>query len=119
MADENPKGAASGKPEAVMAPGQNGQEQAKVVWDNSNMSTSYANVVNISMTREECGLFFGTNLTTGIGGRGELTIRLSDRIIMTPHAAKRLCMLLEANLKAYEERYGKLEVLEARRVTDV
>jgi hypothetical protein len=74
------------------------------------MSTSYANVVNVSMTREECGLFFGTNLTSGIGGLSEVTIRLSDRIIMTPHAAKRLSILLEANLRAYEDRYGKLEV---------
>ena len=74
------------------------------------MSTSYANVVNVSVTREECGLFFGTNLTTGIGGGGAVTIKLSDRIIMTPHAAKRLSLLLDANLRAYEERYGKLEV---------
>ena len=74
------------------------------------MSTSYANVVNVSVTREECGLFFGTNLTTGIGGTGEVTIKLSDRIIMTPHAAKRLSILLDAHLRAYEERYGKLEV---------
>jgi hypothetical protein len=36
-------------------------------WDDSSMSTSYANVTNVSITREECGLFFGTNLTTGMG----------------------------------------------------
>ena len=79
-------------------------------WDDSEMSTSYANVVNVSMTREECGLFFGTNLTTGFGGGGEVSIKLTDRIIMTPHAAKRLSVLLEANLRGYEERYGKLAV---------
>ena len=79
-------------------------------WDDSEMSTSYANVVNVSMTREECGLFFGTNLTTGFGGGGAVTIRLTDRIIMTPHAAKRLSVLLEANLRGYEEKYGTLAV---------
>ena len=79
-------------------------------WDDSDMKTSYANVVNVAMTREECGLFFGTNLTTSISGGDEVTIRLTDRIIMTPHAAKRLAVLLEANLRGYEERYGKLEV---------
>lgn len=88
----------------------NGVEQPTFNWDDSSMSTSYANVVNVSVTREECGLFFGTNLTTGIGGSGEVTIKLTDRIIMTPHAAKRLLILLSANLRAYEERYGKLEV---------
>jgi hypothetical protein len=79
-------------------------------WDDSSMSTSYANVTNVSITREECGLFFGTNLTSGMGVEDEVTIKLSDRIIMTPHAAKRLSLLLEINLRAYEERHGKLDV---------
>lgn len=93
------------------AAGSNGSAaQPTLKWDDSSMSTSYANVVNVSMTREECGLFFGTNLTTGIGGGGEVTIKLSDRIIMTPHAAKRLSILLESHLRGYEERYGKLDV---------
>ncbi|MCB1800256.1 MAG: DUF3467 domain-containing protein [Gammaproteobacteria bacterium] len=93
------------------ATGNNGSAaQPTLKWDDSSMSTSYANVVNVSMTREECGLFFGTNLTTGIGGAAEVTIKLSDRIIMTPHAAKRLSILLENHLRGYEERYGKLDV---------
>ena len=87
-----------------------GGSQPSLKWDDSAMSTSYANVVNLSMTREEVGLFFGTNLTSGMGATNELTIRLSDRIIMTPHAAKRFSSLLVANLKAYEERYGKLDI---------
>lgn len=98
---------------SAKAAGANGAAQPTLKWDDSSMSTSYANVVNVSVTREECGLFFGTNLTTGIGGGGEVAIKLSDRIIMTPHAAKRLSILLNANLKAYEERYGKLEVQRA------
>jgi len=81
-----------------------------VNWDDSDMTTTYANVANVAMTREECGLFFGTNLTTSISSAEQVTIRLTDRIIMTPHAAKRLAVLLEANLRGYEERYGKLEV---------
>ena len=85
-------------------------QQPRLRWDDSTMSTSYANVFNISMTRDEVGLFFGTNLTSGVGPRNEVTIRLSDRIIMTPHSAKRLWLLLGANVKAYEERHGGLEV---------
>ena len=101
------------QPAAATPPvGANGADtqQPRLKWDDSKMSTSYANVVNVSATREELGLFFGTNLTSGVGGGNEVTIRLSDRIIMTPHAAKRLSLLLAANLKAYEERYGKLDV---------
>lgn len=100
--EEDEKAGANGGAKPASAP--------TLQWDDSAMSTSYANVVNVSMTREECGLFFGTNLTTGFGGSGEVSIRLTDRIIMTPHAAKRLSVLLEANLRGYEERYGKLAV---------
>ena len=108
MTDETTKGAgeAPAGPGGVARPG--GARTLK--WDDSNMTTTYANVVNVAMTREECGLFFGTNLTSGVAGTDEVTIRLSDRIIMTPHAAKRLAVLLEANLRGYEERYGKLDV---------
>ena len=88
----------------------NGAGQATLKWDDSDMSTSYANVVNLSMTREEVGLYFGTNLTSGMAPTTELTIKLSDRIIMTPLAAKRLSVLLAANLKAYEDRYGALDI---------
>ena len=84
--------------------------QVSLNWDDSAMSTSYANVFNISMTRDEVGLFFGTNLTSGVGPSNALTIKLSDRIIMTPHSAKRLMMLLQANVKAYEDRHGALDV---------
>ena len=31
-------------------------------WDHGDMTTSYANVVNVSSTREEVTLLFGTNL---------------------------------------------------------
>ncbi len=89
-------------------------DQLNLKWDDTGMSTSYANVVNLSMTREEVGLFFGTNLTSGMVATNELTIRLSDRIIMTPLAAKRLSLLLAANLKAYEERYGSLDIEEVK-----
>lgn len=112
MADEKEQGTESRTTVDVAA---GGAAQPNLKWDDSSMSTSYANVVNVSVTREECGLFFGTNLTTGIGSTGDVTIKLSDRIIMTPHAAKRLSILLDANLRAYEERYGKLEVQRAEK----
>jgi hypothetical protein len=107
MATDKTKSGEATAPSSVAA---DGAKPSTFNWDDSSMSTSYANVVNVSVTREECGLFFGTNLTTGIGGNGEVTIKLSDRIIMTPHAAKRLLILLNANIRAFEERYGKLEV---------
>ena len=79
-----------------------------VNWDDSQMRSSYANVVNASSTREEVTLFFGTNLTWNPTETREFNVRLSDRIVLNPHAAKRLWTLLGAILKEYETRFGTL-----------
>ncbi len=39
-----------------------------------------------------------------------MTVELSNRIIMTPLAAKRLATILENVLREHERRYGALEV---------
>ncbi len=81
-----------------------------VNWDDSQMRTSYANVVNASSTREEVTLFFGTNLTWNPAESREFHVRLSDRIVLNPYAAKRLWTLLGAILKEYETRFGTLSL---------
>lgn len=81
-----------------------------VNWDDSDMRTSYANVVNASSTREEMTLFFGTNLTWNPAEAKEFHVRLNDRIVLNPHAAKRLWILLGAILTQYESRFGELRV---------
>ena len=81
-----------------------------VVWDDSSMKTSYANVVNAASTREEVTLFFGTNLTWNPGEAKQFHVRLSDRIVLNPYAAKRLWILIGAILKEYEGRFGALNM---------
>jgi hypothetical protein len=81
-----------------------------VNWDDSSMKTSYANVVNATSTREEVTLFFGTNLTWNPSEAREFHVRLSDRIVLNPFAAKRLWILLGAILKEYESRFGALNM---------
>ncbi len=80
-----------------------------VKWDDSAMSTTYANVCNVSSTREEVTLLFGTNQTL-ITGQNELSIKLSDRIIISPYAAKRMLKLLGNVVEQYEKRFGQLNV---------
>lgn len=82
-----------------------------VDWDDAEMKTTYANVVNASSTREEVALFFGTNLTWNPNEKREFHVKLSDRVVLSPHAAKRLSILLGAILKEYESRYGTLGVI--------
>lgn len=81
----------------------------KVVWDDSAMRTSHANVCNVMGTREEIMLLFGTNQAWQ-GSAQEVTVQLSERIILNPFAAKRLMLLLGQGLKEYESRFGELKV---------
>ena len=81
----------------------------KVVWDDSKMHTSYANVCNVLGTREEIMLLFGANQQWRTGQK-EVTVMLSDRVVLNPYAAKRLLRMLEQGMQEYETRYGELKI---------
>jgi hypothetical protein len=81
----------------------------RIKWDDSGMKSSYANVCNVTSTREEVVMLFGINQAWNRGQK-ELTIQLTDRIIISPYAAKRLASLLEGVVKEYEKRFGALNV---------
>ena len=81
----------------------------KVTWNDSQMRSTYANVCNVSSTREEVIVLFGTNQAWQ-GSEQQVTVDLSDRIIMSPFAAKRLTLLLQNVIAQYESRFGPLEV---------
>jgi len=78
-------------------------------WDDSKMTSTYANVCNVSSTREEVTMLFGTNQSWHTG-QPELTVQLTDRIILNPFAAKRLSMLLNNIIREYESRFGVLQI---------
>ena len=81
-----------------------------VQWIDKNMATHFANVVNVQSTREQVDLFFGTNKTWNLAGDPQVKVELTDRVILGPHAAKRLWIALGGVLKEYETRYGALKV---------
>jgi len=95
MADKDKAQAAKGLP--------------KIRWDDSKMRSTYANVCNVSSTREEVTLLFGTNQAWHTG-QPEVSVELSDRIIMSPFAAKRLLQLLTNVVGEYENRFGEMEM---------
>ncbi len=82
---------------------------AQIVWDDSAIATNYANVCNVMGTREEIMLLFGTNQAWNAEQK-EVKVRLSNRVVLNPYAAKRLMQLLEIGLKEYEARYGELKL---------
>ena len=95
------------------------QAVPQVRWDDSKLKSTYANVCNVSSTREEMTLLFGTNQTWHTGQK-EMVIELTDRIVLNPFAAKRLSILLNNTLKEYEARFGelKIDVAEPPKPTD-
>ena len=102
--DEN-TGATGGTAQAATQP--------RIVWDDSNMRSVYANATNVAGGQEEIVLLFGMNQSWQAGQK-EIKIQLSDRIVLSPFAAKRLANLLNNVIANYEAQYGKLE-LEPRR----
>ena len=101
MAESKPAPAAGAKAAEAGA--------TRIKWDDSNMKSSYANVCNVTSTREEVVMLFGINQAWN-RGQTEVSIQLTDRIIVSPYAAKRLAMLLDGVVKEYEKRFGTLNV---------
>jgi hypothetical protein len=76
-------------------------------WDDSRMKVSYANVCNVSTSREEVVLSFGT-VASGAADPQDVLVAISDRLILNPATAKHVARLLDAVLREYESRYGPL-----------
>ena len=102
MVNETRDNTGARRPEAATATPQ-------IKWDDANMKSSYANVCNVASTREEVVLLFGINQAWHAGQR-EVTVQLTDRIILTPFAAKRLAILLNNLMREHESRFGALAV---------
>src|SRR5689334_3970884 len=82
-------------------------QQAQIKWDDSKMKSSYANVCNVMSTREEVVLMFGVNQAWQAGQK-EVAVQLTDRVILSPYAAKRLAILLSNIVRQHEVRFGQL-----------
>lgn len=86
-----------------------GAQTPKVRWETRNLSSAYANVCNVTSTREEVVLNFGINKAWEREAQ-ELEVELSNRLILSPYAAKRLALMLTKLIEEYESRYGKLDI---------
>ena len=99
---------AEAKVDTRPAPAATAKSQQGVKLDTSNLKSSYCNVCNATSTREEVVLNFGINQNWDLG-QSDLDISLQHRIILSPHAAKRVQDLLNNLLKEHETRYGELK----------
>jgi hypothetical protein len=79
-----------------------------VQFDVSNLQSSYANVCNVSSTREEVVLAFGVN-NVRERGQANIQVQLTNRIVLNPYAAKRLAAVLNRVVAEYESKFGTLK----------
>ncbi|MGH7306414.1 MAG: DUF3467 domain-containing protein [Candidatus Rokuibacteriota bacterium] len=77
--------------------------------DTSSIASTYANTCYASSTREEVVLNFGLNQSWERGQK-EIQVQLTNRIILSPYAAKRLAILLTSVVQQHETRFGPLDV---------
>jgi hypothetical protein len=94
----------------TQAPAPEPTRATTVQWIDKDMATHFANVVNVQSTREQVDLFFGMNQTWNVTGTSQVAVELTNRIILTPYAAKRLWTVLGGVLREYESRHGALDV---------
>jgi hypothetical protein len=79
-----------------------------VQFDVSNIQSSYANVCNVSSTREEVVLGFGVN-NVWERAQANMQVQMTNRIVLNPYAAKRLATVLNRVVAEYESRFGALK----------
>lgn len=81
-------------------------------WIDEKMESVYSNIGTATANREEFFLLFGTHQNWR-GDESEartVDVELSKRIVMSPFAAKRLSIILQHSLKAYEEQFGEVKL---------
>jgi len=80
-----------------------------VKFDDTGITNAYANVCNVSSSREEVVVVFGMN-NAWERDPSEVRVKLNSRVILSPFAAKRLAMLLDSVMKQYEARFGSMDL---------
>lgn len=83
-------------------------QEPRIRIDDSGVKSSYSNVCNANSTRDEVVLNFGINQSWDRTG-SELEIQLHHRVIMSPHAARRLHDMLGSLIDEHEKRYGPID----------
>lgn len=91
-------------------------EQRRIHLDGSRATTSYANTCHVGSTKEELVLNFGLNQFWE-QGQPDVRVQVTNRIILSPVAAKRLALLLGAVVQQYEGQFGVLDLSAGAKAT--
>lgn len=88
---------------------ENANKQPNIVWNAANMKSTYVNATNVVAGREEVMMILGVNQAWQMD-QEKVNVDIAERVVMTPFTAKRLAIMLSATVRAYEAKYGKIEI---------
>src|SRR5947207_2046764 len=87
------------------------QQGVQVLLDERELRTMYTNAYRIHTAAEEVVIDFGFNMpnpNSQPGGQAQLLFKVTDRVIMSYSAAKRLTMSMTQVIKRYEQQCGEI-----------
>ena len=88
-----------------LSQGESTAREVRVRFDDSAMASSYANVANVGISKDEVSFLFGMNRTWG-AINDEVVIELSQRVIMTPSVARSFMQTLQRIMSEYDRQTG-------------
>lgn len=87
------------------------QQQVQLRFDDSKMTTTYANTIRSLNIGDEVVLDFGINVPMqGPNNEPMMVIHLGSRVILNWVSAKRLAMQIGQAVRQYEERNGEIQL---------
>ncbi|MBI1368651.1 MAG: DUF3467 domain-containing protein [Planctomycetes bacterium] len=99
--------------ETVTSP-ENQQVQIRV--DDAGATTHYSSLAHVTSSAEEIIVSFSQGLRPS-GQQNVGLMKIDERVIMSPWAAKRLALALSQTVQRYEQTYGAIEVDPRKRMT--
>jgi hypothetical protein len=81
---------------------------ARIPWHDPGIGSAYVNAFTISANRDEIVFLLGLK-PARTSAADELTIQVSDRVVLAPSVARRLLEHLADCIRAYESTYGPLD----------
>jgi hypothetical protein len=81
------------------------QAGTRITMEDAGVLSQYANFFAVSAAPEEVVLDFGNTVRADPS-----RVRVQSRVVLSPANAKRMLMAIGQTVKAYEDRYGTIEV---------
>ena len=94
--------------EAISTATSETQQQVQIKVEDDQVPVTYSSTVRVWGSTEEVNLDFAGPLRPS--GPKTAKLKIDQRIVMNPWAAKRLCLALHQAIAKYEQTYGPLEV---------